>query len=431
MKQKRIAAGVLACLLLTGLAGCGKKGDSSDGESVQGTAVEVQQVEAGAMAAESSLAGTVTAKNPVQVFPQLGGQVLTLNVSEGDTVAKGQVLFQVDTSTVTSTLSSLQQSYSATKSATDEGIATARIGVQNAQTGVQNAQIAVDQAQTQYDNTKALYDAGAASSQALTTAEQGLQQAQAGLRQAKAGVQTAQAAVQQAEASQRASLAQIQASIDQIQAQAKLGTVTAPVSGLVTAVNVERGGMAGQTAPAVVIAEDGNVEISVSVSETVLSGLTVGDTAQATLPSVSDEPFSCTISTIAPAADQQTRLYPVTLALPADQKPAIGVFANVTLYTDQRADAVYVPTEAILSSGDTQYLFITTDKRPDKDKKKSDVGAGDGPWAKRVEIQTGLVGDGVTEVTQGLSGGETLIVKGQSYLSDGSLVRVVSGEDDA
>lgn len=56
---------------------------------------------------------------------------------------------------------------------------------------------------------------------------------------------------------------------------------------------------------------------------------------------------------------------------------------------------------------------------------------GDGPWAKKVIITTGLVGDGITEVTEGLVGGETLVVKGQSYLSDGSLVRVVSGEDDA
>lgn len=415
MKQKRIAAGLLVCLLLAGMTGCGKKDDATEEETVKGTAVEVQEVETGEMAAQSSQAGTVTAKNSVQVFPLLAGNVTALNVQAGDTVAQGQVLFQVDTSTVTSTLASLQQSYNATKTVTDQAIASAQLGVQN-------AQIALDQANTAYENTKALHEAGAASDQQLTTASQGVQQAQAGVNQAQAGVK-------QAQASQQASLAQIQASIDQIQAQAGLGTVTAPCSGLVTAVNIERGGMAAQAAPAVVIAEGGNIEVSVSVSETVLPGLHIGDRATVTVQSVSAEPFDTTISTIAAAANAQTKLYDVTLALPADMKPAIGTFANVILYTDQRADVVYVPTEAILTDGETQYVFVTTDERPEADEKKNDVGVGDGPWAKKIEITTGLVGDGITEVTSGLAGGETLVVKGQSYLSDGSLVRVVSGED--
>ena len=416
MKNKRIAAGVLACLMLVSAAGCGKDKETNEEESVQGTAIEVQPVETGEMAAESAIAGTVTAKNAVQVFPLLAGNVTALNVEEGDMVTKGQVLFQVDTSTVTSTYASLQQAYSATKATTDQAIVSAQLGVQN-------AQIALDQATTAYENTKALHAAGAASDQQLTQAEQALQQAQA-------GVQQAQGAVAQAQASQKASLAQMQASMDQIQAQAKLGTVTAPVSGLVTTVGIQRGGMAAQAQPAVVIAEDGITEVTVSVSETVLSGIQVGDVGRIDIQSEA-APVDGTIVTVGAAANQQTKLYDVTLSLPEGVRPPIGTFATVTLYTDRRADAVYVPTEAILTDGDTQYVFITTEERPEKDEKKSDVGAGDGPWADKIEITTGLIGDGITEVTSGLSGGETLVVKGQSYLSDGSLVRVVSGEDDA
>ena len=409
MKNKRIAAGVLACLMLVSAAGCGKDKEKTEEESVQGTAVEVQPVETGEMAAESAIAGTVTAKNAVQVFPLLAGNVTALNVEEGDMVTKGQVLFQIDTSTVTSTYASLQQAYSATKATTDQVIVSAQLGVQN-------AQIALDQATTAYENTKALHAAGAASDQQLTQAEQAVQQAQG--------------AVTQAQASQQASLAQMQASMDQIQAQAKLGTVTAPVSGLVTTVGIQRGGMAAQAQPAVVIAEGGVTEVTVSVSETVLSGIQVGDVGRIDIQSEA-APVDGTIVTVGAAANPQTKLYDVTLSLPEGVKPPIGTFTTVTLYTDRRADAVYVPTEAILTDGDTQYVFITTEERPEKDEKKSDVGAGDGPWADKIEITTGLIGDGITEVTSGLTGGETLVVKGQSYLSDGSLVRVVSGEDDA
>ncbi len=474
MKQKRVIACMLALFIFVTVSGCGQKAseeDSSEGETLQGVAVEIADVQTGEMAAESSVAGTVEATNSVQVFPMLAGTVLSLNVAEGDMVTKGQTLFQVDTSTVTSTYSSLKQSYSATKASTDQSIATAQIGVrnaqlavenaqrgvedaqravENAQLGVDNAQITVDQATTAYENTKALHDAGAASDQALTQAEQGLQQAnvamknaqstvkqaenglqqaQAGVTQAQSGVATAQAAVQQAVAGQRASLAQIQASMAQIEAQAKLGTVTAPVSGLVTSVGIERGGMAAQSAPAVVIAEGGNIDVTVNVSETVLSELNIGDRAELTIQSVSADPFDGSIATIATAANPQTRLYEVTIALPQAMKPTIGAFANVTLFTNRRSNAVYVPTEAILTDGDEEYVYILTDDRPSKDRHDEAIGNGDGPWAKKVLIRTGLVGDGITEVTERLIGGERLVVKGQSYLSDGTLVRIVNGED--
>lgn len=452
MNGKRLMAGALACLMLAGVAGCGKKDEVLVDNTPKGTAVEVQTVQTGEMSAQSSLAGTVTAVKEIQVFPQLGGTVTALNVAEGDTVSNGQLLFQVDTSTVTSTYASLQQSYTATKNATDEAISAAQIGVDKAQMGISQAQIGVDQAQTALDNTRALFEAGAASEQQVTQAEQAYQNAENGLQQAQASLQQAQVSAQQARAQQQASLSQIRASMAQIEAQAKLGTVTSPVSGLVTAVNIDRGGMAAQSGPAVVIAEGGLTQVTVAVSETVLSGLQVGDTGAVTLQSVSADPMQGVITTIATSANAQTKLYDVTLALPDDVKPPIGAFASVTLYTDRRADAVQIPTEAILTDGEAQYVFVLTSEAPasdDADNTQEPDDAQDPEdeaqdpedgadaqdqaqeiraWAARVDVTTGLIGDGVTEITSGLAGGEELVVKGQSYLSDGSPVRVVSGE---
>ena len=179
MKQSKrlIALGMAGCLLFLGA--CGKKGDSSAAdEEVKATAVEVQTVGDGAMAASNNLSGQVKAIEAVQVFPQLGGQVTVLNVAEGDMVSAGQVLFEVDTSTVTSTLGALRQSYTSTKAATDQAIASAQLGAKN-------AQIAVDQAQTSLDNTNALYSVGAASDQDVTNAQRALSQAQSAQAQAQ------------------------------------------------------------------------------------------------------------------------------------------------------------------------------------------------------------------------------------------------------
>ena len=367
--SKRILAALLAGAMVL-CAGCGKEEETEE-ESSNSTAVEVTDVTSGAMSSEYTLNGKIAAVNEVQVFPLLAGQVQTLNVSEGDTVSKGQTLFTVDTSTVTSTMSSLQQSYSATKTATDRAIESAKVGVEQAELAV--------------SNTEALLEAGAAAEQDLTKAKQALTQAQAG--------------VAQAEAQQSASLAQIQASMDQINKQASLGTVTAPCSGTVTAVNVDRGGMASSAQPSVVIAENGAVEVQVSVAEDVFTGIKVGDTASVTVSAVSKESMNGTVSTLPAAANAQTNL---------------GAFATVTFYTDRRASTISVPTESILTGNNNeQYVFTVN---------------ADGTAATRVTVTTGLVTKDSTEIVSGLKAGDRVVTKGQSYLSDGAAVHVVTSD---
>lgn len=402
MKRKRFAAAALAVVMLL-CAGCGQEEEAEE-EAPSGTAVEVMEVTSGPMSAEYSLTGKVVAVSEVQVFPLLAGQVQTLSVEEGDTVSRGQTLFTVDTSTVTSTMGALQQSYSATKAATDRAIESAQLGVEQAELGVEQAQQAVD-------NAEALLEVGAAAEQDVTQARQGLQQAQAALSQAQAGVA-------QAQAQQSASLAQIQASMDQITTQAELGTVTAPCAGTVTAVNLVRGGMASSAQPAVVIAENGAVEVAASVAEDVYMDIRKGDNAGVVISALSDDMVNGTISEVPAAANAQTSLYDVSVSLPADVKPPIGAFATVTFYTDRRSDTISVPTEAILTGADDeQYVFVV------------DTYA-EGDTAVRVTVETGLVSNTDTEILSGLAEGDRVVVKGQSYLSDGAAVRIVTGEDD-
>lgn len=385
--KKRILAALLAASMAL-CAGCGSQSDDTaeDDQTPSGTAVEVTEVTQGAMSTEYSVNGKVAADNEVQVFPMLAGQVLTLSVSEGDKVSKGQTLLSVDTSTVTSTMSSLRESYNATKTATDKAI--------------ENAQISVQQAQLAVENTEALLEAGAAAEQDLTKAKQGLEQAQAG--------------VQQARAQQAASLAQIQASMDQINKQASLGTVTAPCAGTVTTVNVVQGGMASSAQPAVVIAEDSRVKIKASVSEDVFAGLHVGDSAGVQISVLSDEVKTAKILSLPAAANQQTNLYDVSVSVPDGSDPAIGSFATVIFYTDRRENTLSVPTECVLTGNDNERYLFTVDEG--------------GTTAKRVTVETGLVGKTQTEITSGLTVGDRVVTKGQSYLSDGSAVRVVTSD---
>lgn len=99
--------------------------------------------------------------------------------------------------------------------------------------------------------------------------------------------------------------------------------------------------------------------------------------------------------------------------MPADVAGLLsGMFADVTFHTETSESAIVVPSDAILTNGDLQYVFVVEEDT-----------------AKYTEVTTGLTGNGVTEVTSGLSAGQQLVTVGQTYLTDGTPVRIVSGEE--
>ena len=128
--------------------------------------------------------------------------------------------------------------------------------------------------------------------------------------------------------------------------------------------------------------------------------------------SAADAAFTAQISGVERTANVQTRLYTVTLSIPADVEGLLaGMSADVVFRTDASEDTVVVPTQAVLSSGQERYVFVV-----------------EGDVAHYTPVTLGLTGSGVTEITSGLEAGDQLVTVGQAYLSDGDPVRVVSGE---
>ena len=153
------------------------------------------------------------------------------------------------------------------------------------------------------------------------------------------------------------------------------------------------------------------MKISVYVSEAVVPALKVGDIVDVTVANAGVS-FQGAIRSVDQSPIQQLGLYGVTISVPAEVSGLmVGMFADVTFHTDSRENVIVIPTQAIQNNGEIEYVYLV----------ENDA-------AVYTEITTGLTGSGVTEITSGLEGGETLVTVGQSYLTDGSAVRVVNGE---
>jgi RND family efflux transporter MFP subunit len=120
--------------------------------------------------------------------------------------------------------------------------------------------------------------------------------------------------------------------------------------------------------------------------------------------------FTGTITRTTGVLDAATRTMLTEADLPnPDRLLQPGSFAEVEITLQQHPNAVVIPPAALLTEQAGQAVFIVEAGR-----------------AKRVPVKTGL-DDGVgIEVTQGLQGGEQIVVVGQQHLQDGMPVAAVA-----
>ena len=365
MKQ-RLTALALAALLALSLTGCAQSGGGEETEEPKaGTAVEVITVERGEIYNESTVTGSVMANRDIPVMPPVSGRVQSVAVKAGDMVEEGDVLFTMDTADLRDTYGALIDSYTRTRTLLDEQ---------------------VRQTQQSLDNLRALYEIGAVS---------------------RNNVEQTELALLQAQTSRETTLAQLGA--DELMETLADPAVRATISGTVSSVAVTAGVMAANTGVGVVVSEIGKPQAVVGVSEVLLPYVHVGDEVVVELSSA-DAPFTGTVAGVASALSGQTALYQVHIDLPEEIEAAIGMFAKVTFRTERRYDAVLVPTESIITDGLEQAVYVVEEGT-----------------AHRRTVTTGLASGAVTEITTGLTDGETLVTVGQSYLADGAAVRIVEG----
>lgn len=390
MARKRIVSLALAGALLS-LTACGSSSDTSADASGQsgtsGVAVQVQEVTSDTIATENKVSGKIAADNETSIYVASSVKCTAVYVQAGDTVQAGQMICTLD-------LDSTLSSYNA-----------ANISYDSAAQSYQDQKAILDKqvqlAQDNLNNLKALYEIGAASQLEIDQAELSLQQAEAGrtstLAQLEAGMQSAKSNVEQ-----------LSTLLEDVDSQ---GNVVAPTAGTLVSLNAVENAFVSPSMPVAVIDGPEQMKVTVSVSEALVPKLAIGDEAEVTVSAV-DATFTAQIRSVEQTANAQTKLYTVTLTVPADVSGLLsGMFADVTFRTNASENAVVVPTEAILTSGEEQYVFVV-----------------ENDTAKYVPVTTGLTGNGVTEITSGLQPGQQLVTVGQAYLSDGAPVRVVSGE---
>lgn len=199
--------------------------------------------------------------------------------------------------------------------------------------------------------------------------------------------------------------------------------LTAPIAGNIAAVlaEVNENIQAGQAIAT--ITSEGDLEVNISVPETLIGQIRSGDTGAVTFDAIADETFQATVTEVGVASTGAATTFPVTLRLVGDDdRIRPGMAADVTFSfrgTERKEGVVLVPPVAVSEDREGKYVFIVEPKSDDR-----------GTISRR-SVETGDLGTEGLEILNGLSEGELIVTAGVSKISDGIQVKLLERFQDS
>lgn len=417
----------------------------------EGTKVTAEKVSKRTITETVNASGKVYPEVEVKVSPDISGEIVQLNVAEGDSVRRGQVLARI-----------YADIYNSQRDQAAAFVTQSQAQVSNSQAQLGALKATLDQAEVTYKRQKQLLDDKVISRAEFEQADQAIKTARANYNAAVQGIRGTQAAVQSA----RAQLMRANKDVNR-------ATLFAPMDGVVSLLAVKKGERVVGTAQMagtemLRIADMRVMEVRVNVGENDIPKVQLGDSALIEVDAYTNRKFKGLVTKIASSnttaaiASQATSSTDVTnyevriRILPESYQDLVagnrsksspfrpGMNASADIQTKTHVQVLAVPINAV----------TTRDKNADKHNAAKESNKGDNntdnPSAavnnedieevvfvlqpdkitvKKVKVRTDIQDINYIEILGGLQGGEEVVTGPYNVVSktlkEGDKVKVV------
>lgn len=339
---------VLIAGLVFGIYSCNKA--KNDGQNSSNTAIATSYSVSVVTASKKdvtdsfSQVGTIVAYNDVAVLSETSGRVVKVDAEVGDYKPAGSVLVEVD--------SELREA------------------------AYKTANVTYEKAKKDLERYEALYKEGSISDSQIEQARWSYQSAES----------------------------------QYIVARRQLSDtkITTPISGIVTARNVNIGSMVMGAPQATLVAnvvDISRLKVKVNVAEKDVIRLKVGEKVDVTTDVFPGEVFTGSIFSISSKGDEG-HTYPVEVVLKnSKQQLKAGMFGRVVFTPKSSGNLIVIPRESIVGSVKDANIYVVNNN-----------------VAKLRSVVTGKETGTNIEILSGLQEGELIVVNGQNNLSDNAPV---------
>jgi len=375
----------------------------SSGKTTKVTAAKVKQ---GKLVSLVTASGKVKPKTEVKISANVSGEIVGLPVVEGQRVAKGDLLVQIEPKQYEAQVRQSQAGYEA-------AVANMKLEEASAQ-----------EAQLLHERQQKLFEKNLTSKEIYDAARTRHESTQASLEAARSRVQQAKAAVDQA----RESLSYT--------------TIRSPIDGYVTDLRSEMGeivmGSLNYQASVIMVVSDlSEIEVEVEVDETDVDQVAIGQSAKVKLDAMPDTSYAGRITEIGNTAkvsalgtqDQVTNFMVTVLMIDSVPNIKPGMTATCDITTNERANVVKIPIGAVVLRDESML------KKQKKTASESSsavgvseaVAAGDGDSAKAAENEDEIVKKKPIEGVFVVRSGKAVFVQVTTGIADQQNIEIKSG----
>ena len=424
---KKSVSAAAAALLLT-LSGCGSTAQPPAQETVPETiAVQTITAEIGDLNRETEFVGRLESAESVKVYPSSAGQILKTYCAAGQRVSKGDLLFELDTENLQTSVELAYLQYQSALAGAGSTMLSAESAWNSASNIYTNARDALEnwrdlngdtlsalkadmndalknygKDSEEYRNAKNSYDALKSAEDALITAKENARDALNTARDSynlvagdedSGTIGSSNSTIEQARISYENALKTLN--------EAK---VYAPISGIVASKNASDTDMVSASTPVYVInSEEGEPVVSFNLSEDGADALTIGDTVTVIY---NNTEYPAAVIELAAEASAATGLYAAKAqTLESLGSVRTGAVVKVKASTANVQNALLLPLDIVQYDENQPYVYLYQDG-----------------VAVRRDIVTGMFTAQYVAVESGLSAEDPIITTWHPDLKDGALV---------
>jgi RND family efflux transporter MFP subunit len=194
--------------------------------------------------------------------------------------------------------------------------------------------------------------------------------------------------------------------------------VRAPISGVVIDQALYEGSFVASGTTLVTIADTTQVIVKAPFSDTVAAQLKMGDVANVQPTDSPGEQMAGQVTLISRSVDPSSRTVEVWVTLENGAgRLRVNGAAQVTVSANAKSESVVVPTSAVTleaSNAEDGTVMVVDDASV----------------AHETKVKVGIRSGDETEITEGLQGGETVVVEGNFSLPDGTKVAVSEPDEE-
>ena len=363
--HRHLIIGLVALITLSAAVACKRSASNATQAETFGAApVKVFKVRRERITEKITYTGTLEALTKINITPEVGGKIARIHVQEGDRVAQGQLLAELETESI-------------------------RLQLRQAEAGVAVAEASHADALRNKERMDRLIKESAVSEMQREKIQLAYDAAAAQLEQARAGLNLARHALD-------------------------VSIMKAPFAGVVASKNAEvgdvinpmMGGFGGGAGGVLTLMDYSRIKVNVAISPQDIGRIQKGQEAVLRVGAIPGRDFRGAVRVVNLTADPLNKKFGVEVVIDnPDAALRPGTFGDLVFEVQSHENALVIPQKAILEN---TYVFIV-----------------EGGKAVKKNVALGLQNTTMVEVLDGLAEGALVVVEGNFGLEEGAAVQVL------